>query len=184
MGVGIHTEGSPITGDKFLRHGARACKKYFRPPYLFQNKIGFLFTSWHNHDFHINTFIQHIHVVKQVHKISGKCLKKNTKISLKNIFSIPLYHFQSQFSIMGLRDAILQYHTLSMMCILGLSEDLIYHATLLTVSCVSELQFSRLEPFRSSGGVRNRQGAGTILRLSGCKHCTKISINLFVYNLL
>ena len=126
MGVGIHTEGSPITGDKFLRHGARACKKYFRPPYLFQNKIGFLFTSWHNHDFHINTFIQHIlvHVVKQVHKISGKCLKKNTKISLKNIFSIPLYHFQSQFSIMGLRDAILQYHTLSMMCILGLSEDL------------------------------------------------------------
>ena len=59
--------------------------------------------------------------------------------------------------------------------------DLIYHATLLTVS---ELQFSRLELFRSSGGVRNRQGAGTILRLSGCKHCTKISINLFVYNLL
>ena len=82
---------------------------------------------------------------------------------------------------MGLRDATLQYNTISMMCILGLSEDLIYHATLLTVS---ELQFSRLEPFRSSGGVRNRQGAGTILRLSGCKHCTKISINLFVYNLL
>ena len=70
--------------------------------------------------------------------------EKNTKISLKNIFSIPLYHFQSQFSIMGLRDAILQCNTLSMMCILGSSEDLIYHATLLTVS---ELQFSRLEPF-------------------------------------
>ena len=40
------------------------------------------------------------------------------KISLKGIFSIPLYHFQSQFSIMGLRNVILQYNTLSMMCIL------------------------------------------------------------------
>ena len=155
-------------------------QKYFLPPYLFQNKISFLLTLgiimisiWI-----LPMSIQLIHVVKQEHKISGKCLKK---YSLKNIFSLPLYHFQSQFSIMGLRDAILQYHTLSMMCILGLSEDLIYHATLLTVS---ELQCSRLEPFRSSGGVRNRQGAGTILRLSGCKHCTKISINLFVYNLL
>ena len=36
--------------------------------------------------------------------------KKHTKISLKNIFPIPLYHFQSQFSIMGLRNAILQYN--------------------------------------------------------------------------
>ena len=36
--------------------------------------------------------------------------KKNTKISLKNIFPIPLYHFQSQFSIMELRNAILQYN--------------------------------------------------------------------------
>ena len=87
------------------------------------------FYSWHDHDFHINTFIRLIHVVKQVHKISGKCLKTNTKISFKNIFPIPLYHFQSQFSIMGLRNAILQYNTLSMMCILGLSEDLIYHTT-------------------------------------------------------
>ena len=78
---------------------------------------------------------------------------------MKNIFPIPLYHFQSQFTIMGLRNAILQYNTLSLMCILGLSEDLIYHATQLSVS---ELQFSHLEPFRSSGGVRNRLGAGTI----------------------
>ena len=37
-----------------------------------------------------------------MHKISGKYLKVY-KISLKIIFPIPLYHFQSQFSIMGLR---------------------------------------------------------------------------------
>ena len=36
--------------------------------------------------------------------------EKNTKISMKNIFPIPLYHFQSQFSIMGLGNAILQYN--------------------------------------------------------------------------
>ena len=44
--------------------------------------------------------------------------KKNRKISLKIVFFYSLYHFQSQFSIMGLRNAILQYNTLSMMCIL------------------------------------------------------------------
>ena len=68
--------------------------------------------------------------VKLNHSLThSQCLKTNTKISLKNIFPIPLYRFQSQFSIMGLRNAILQYNTLSMMCILGLSEDLIYHTT-------------------------------------------------------
>ena len=146
-----------------------------------QNRLPFY--SWDNHDFHINTFIQLIHVVKQVHKISGKCLKKKKKkFAWKIFFLYACIIFKVNFQLcMGLRDAILQYNTISMMCILGLSEDLIYYATLLTVS---ELQFSRLEPFRSSGGVRNRQGAGTILRLSGCKHCTKISLNLFVYNLL
>ena len=52
-----------------------------------------------------------------MHKVSGKYLKKY-EISLKSIFSTPLYHFQSRFSIIGLRNAILQYNTLSMMCIL------------------------------------------------------------------
>ena len=55
--------------------------------------------------------------------------EKKDKISMKNICPIPLYHFQSQFSITGLRNAILSYNTLSLMCILGLSEDLIYYAT-------------------------------------------------------
>ena len=91
--------------------------------------------------------------------------EKQKQNELEKYFPIPLYHFQNQFSIMGLRNAILQYNTLSMMCILGLSEDLMYHTTLVTVS---ELQLSRLEPFRSSGGGRNCQGAGTILCLSGC----------------
>ena len=130
MGVGIHTEGSPITGDKFLRHGARAFKKIFSPSLLVSKQNQLPFYSWHNHDFHINTFIKLIHVVKTSAQNKWKMPEKiYTKISLKNIFPIPLYHFQSQFSIMGLRNAILHITTLSMMCILGLSEDLIYHTT-------------------------------------------------------
>ena len=41
---------------------------------------------------------------------------------------------------------------------------------------MSESQFSRPEPFRSSGGVRNCQGAGTISHLTGCKHHMEMSI--------
>ena len=41
---------------------------------------------------------------------------------------------------------------------------------------MSESQFSRPEPFGSSGDVRNRQGAGTISRLAGCEHHTEMSI--------
>ena len=107
----------------------QSVQKIFSASSLVSKQNRLRFYSWHDYDFHINTFIRLIHVVKQVHQISGKCLKTNTKISLKNIFPIPLYHFQSQFSIMGLRNAILQYNTLSMMCILGLSEDLMYHTT-------------------------------------------------------
>ena len=76
------------------------------------------FYSWHNQNFHINTFIHFIHVVKQMHKMSGKYLNKKYKISFKKYFFYFLYHFQGQFSIMELRNAILQYNTLSMMCIL------------------------------------------------------------------
>ena len=84
---------------------------------FFKTKIGLLFTLVY-HDFHMNTFIHFIYVVKQMPKMSGKYQKKNTKLAWKVFFSIPLYHFQSQFSVMGIRNAILQYNTLSMMCIL------------------------------------------------------------------
>ena len=96
----------------------QSVKKSFSFPLLFSKQNRPPFHSWHNHDFHINTFIHFIHVIKQMHKMSGKYPKKKYKISVKSIFSIPLYHFQSQFSIMGLRNAILQYNSLSMVCIL------------------------------------------------------------------
>ena len=125
MGPGDYAQFSPqplvMWGTEWPKfnwviQGKKIVSKQNRPP----------FYSWHNHDFHIYIFI---HVAKQMHKISGKYLKKKYKISLKDIFSIPLYHFQSQFSIMGLSNAMLQYNTPSVMCILGLSEDLIYHTT-------------------------------------------------------
>ena len=126
---GVHTEGSPITGDKFLRHGARAFQKIFSASLLVSKQNRLPFYSWHNHDFHINTFIKLIHLVKTSAQNKWKMPEKNKKISLKNIFPIPLYHFQSQFSIMGSEMPSCNITTLSTMCILGLSEDLIYHTT-------------------------------------------------------
>ena len=93
----------------------QSVKKLFSASLLFSKQNRPLFDSWHNHDFHINTFIHFIHVVKEMHKTSRKYLKKN---SIKNIFSIPLYQFQSKLSIMGLRNVILVCNTLSMMCLL------------------------------------------------------------------
>ena len=56
---------------------SRASKNYFRPPYFFSKQNQPPFYSWHNHDFHINTYIHFINIVKQIHKMSGKYLKKN-----------------------------------------------------------------------------------------------------------
>ena len=96
----------------------QSIKKLFSASLLFSKQNRPPFYSWHNHDFHINTFIHFIQVVTQMYKISGKYMKKHTKLAWKVFFSILLFHFQSQFSIMGLINAILQYNTLSMMGIL------------------------------------------------------------------
>ena len=77
----------------------RASKNYFRPPYFFQNKIGLFFYSWYNHDFHINTFIHFIHIVKQMHKMSVKYLKTNTKLASKVIFLFPCIIFKVNFQL-------------------------------------------------------------------------------------
>ena len=98
-------------------YAIRASNFFFVASLLFSKQNRPPFYSWHNHDFHINTFIHFIHVVKQMHKMRENTWK-NTTLAWKVFFSIPLYHFQSQFSIMGLRNAILQYNTLPMMCIL------------------------------------------------------------------
>ena len=89
----------------------QSVKKLFSASLLFSKQNRPLFTLGIIIIFHINNFI---HVVKQMHKMSGKYLK-----NIQNLFfSIPLFHFQAQFSIMGLWNSILQYNTLSMMCIL------------------------------------------------------------------
>ena len=96
------------------------------------------FYSWHNDDFYINTFIHFIHVVKRMNKMSRKCMKK--KIAWKSISFYSPVSFSKSFSIMGLRNAILQYSTLSMMCIL----------------------VTRLE-WRPQGGTQNKQRASVRL---------------------
>ena len=96
----------------------QSVKKIFSASLLFSKQNRPPFHSWHNHGFPINTFIYFIHVVKQIQQNGWKIHEKNTKLAWKVFFFIPLYQFQSQLSIMGLRNAILQYDTLSMMCIL------------------------------------------------------------------
>ena len=79
----------------------QSVQKIFSASLLVSKQNRLRFYSWHDHDFHINTFIRLIHVVKQVHKISGKCLKTNTKISLKNIFLFPCIIFKVNFQSWG-----------------------------------------------------------------------------------
>ena len=87
-----------ITADMTNVYPWQSVKKLFSASLLFSKQNRPPFHSWHNHDFHINNFIHFMHVVKQMHKMSGKYLKKIQNL-LGKYFSDPLYHFQSQFSI-------------------------------------------------------------------------------------
>ena len=63
-------------GPTFYRLTSQSVKKSFSASLLFSKQNRPLFYSWHNHDFHINTFIHFIRIVKEMHKMSGKYLEK------------------------------------------------------------------------------------------------------------
>ena len=72
---------------------ARASKKYFRPPYLFQNKINLCFTLGiimiSTYIFSCNSYM----LQKKNAQNKWKVPEKNTKLAWI-FFFIPLYHFQ------------------------------------------------------------------------------------------
>ena len=76
----------------------QSVKKLFSASLLFSKQNRPPFHSWHNHDFHINNFIHFIHVVKQMHKMSEKYLKKNTKLAWKVFFWSPVSFSKSIFN--------------------------------------------------------------------------------------
>ena len=82
-------------GDE-LSH--QSVKKLFSASLLFSKQNRHLFYSWYNHDFHINTFIHFIHIVKEMHKMSGKYLKKNAKLAWNFFFYFPVSFSKSIFN--------------------------------------------------------------------------------------
>ena len=105
--------------------GTQSAKKLFSASLPF-SKWNWPFYSWHNHDFHIHTFIHFIHAVKQMHKMSGKFLEKNTKLAWKYFFLFPCIIFKGNFQLWG--SEMPSCNTTSYQwCVyrlLGLSEDL------------------------------------------------------------
>ena len=79
----------------------QSIKKLFPASLIFSKQNRPPFYSWHNHDFHTNTFIHFIHVVQQMHKMSGKYMKKIHKMSLKNSFLFPCIIFKVNCQLWG-----------------------------------------------------------------------------------
>ena len=101
----------------------QSVKIFFSASFLFSQQNRPPFYCWHNHDFHINIFIHLIHVVKQMHKMSGKYLKN---ISLKSIFLFPCIIFKVNCQLWGsvMPSCNITPYQWCVYWLLGLSEDL------------------------------------------------------------
>ena len=90
------------TSNETNRHDRRqSVKKLFSASLLFSKQNRPPFYSWHNHEFHINTFIHFIYIIKQIHKMSGKYLKKIQNYLEKYFFLFPCIIFKVNFQLWG-----------------------------------------------------------------------------------